>query len=241
MVGREIFTYLTIKLWLVKCLTAKVPTILTLAGLALEAFTTRSRIRIGINELAQPSSREVLEELDMQDIWVSAVREEHSRTLSAMFMLSDVHVDLRNYEEALPLARRVLEVRRRKLGNEHKNTQTSINLVAVILDEGMDDKQSALPLYEEDLRLSRITLGSEHPNTLISIGNVGALRCVLKRYGQGLPLLRECVAGRRSVLGEGDPRTQDAIATLAEHEAAATEEEVDETIDDRLRKRRRFR
>ncbi len=88
--------------------------------------------------------------------------------------------------------------------------------------------------------------GSEHPETLKSIANVGQTYCRLGRHSEGLPLLRECVAGRRKVLGEGNPMTQLAIGWLKKHEAAAAaaaqeEEEEGETIADRTRKRRRFR
>ena len=85
-------------------------------------------------------------------------------------------------------------------------------------------------------------------NTLNAMYNCGNLYSELGRHGEGLPLLRECLAGRRKVLVEGHPDTQKAIRALAQHEAAAAaaaaaeeEEEEEETIADRMRKRRRFR
>ena len=96
--------------------------------------------------------------------------------------------------------------------------------------------------------MSNRTNGSEHPRTLDSLYNNGLSYCQLGRYGEGLPLLRECVAGRRKVLGEGDPGTQKAIQALESYEQAAAvieeqvqEEEEEETVADRLRKRRRLR
>ena len=153
---------------------------------------------------------------------------------------------MRNYDEALPLARRVLEARRRALGNEHESTLLiSINRVAQILGR-MGENEEALQLHEGGLRLSRRKFGSEHPHTLVAIASLGISCCELGRHGEGLPLLREAVAGRRKVQGEGDPDTQDAIQDLEQYEAeaaaaAAAEEEEEETMYDRMRKRRRFR
>ena len=94
-----------------------------------------------------------------------------------------------------------------------------------------------------DRRLTRQTLGSEHPETFFSLANCGGLLCNLGRHGEGLPLLREAVAGMRKVHGEGHPHTQRTIWSLKRHEAAAAaeQEEEEETIADRMRKRRRFR
>eukprot|EP01045_Picozoa_sp_COSAG04_P020815 COSAG04_NODE_2176_length_4624_cov_33.939445_5_plen_370_part_01 len=150
--------------------------------------------------------------------------EEHAETLLAMNQLSSVHDEMGNYDEALPLARRVLEAQRRTLGDEHEHTLVSINLVAFILDNGMGDKEAALPLHEEELRVSRRLNGSEHPRTLDAIYNLGQIHCNLERYAEGLPLLREAVAGMRKVLGEGDPDTQQALRALAQKEAAAAAE-----------------
>ena len=82
------------------------------------------------------------------------------------------------------------------------------------------------------------------------------------RDGEGLPLLREALAGRRKVLGEDHPQTQRAIQHLEHHEQEHQEkqqqqqqqeeeqeqeqeeqeeqEEEEETMYDRMRKRRRF-
>ena len=55
------------------------------------------------------------------------------------------------------------------------------------------------------------THGNEHPETLHSMVNIGNACCELGRYGEGLPLLREALAGLRKVQGEGHPLTQLAI------------------------------
>ena len=49
--------------------------------------------------------------------------------IQAMSLLSDAHADLGNHHDALSLIRRVLEARRRTLGNEHADTLLSISRV----------------------------------------------------------------------------------------------------------------
>ena len=78
------------------------------------------------------------------------------------------------YEEAEPLCREVLEVRRETLGNRHPHTLIAMGTLAVELhSQGKYDE--AEPLFREVLEATRETLGNRHPDTLTSINNLGLL------------------------------------------------------------------
>ena len=108
------------------------------------------------------------------------------------------------YEEAEPLCREVLEVRRETLGNRHPHTLIAMGTLAVELhSQGKYDE--AEPLFREVLEATRETLGNRHPNTLIAISNLnrlllnkGKLRLAGKLYG---PALRWLCGARRLAVG----------------------------------------
>ena len=65
-------------------------------------------------------------------------------------------------EEAAPLFREALNGRRRILGDDHPNTLTSINNMAVLL-EAQGKLKEAAPLHREVVDRSLRTLGDDHP------------------------------------------------------------------------------
>jgi tetratricopeptide (TPR) repeat protein len=71
-------------------------------------------------------------------------------------------------DEATPLYREVIEMRRQTLGDRHPDTLTSIhNLGRLLTDQGRLDE--AAELLREALEARRQTLGHRHPDTLASI------------------------------------------------------------------------
>ena len=82
--------------------------------------------------------------------------------------------DQGKYDEAEPLYREALKVKRETLGDRHPSTLASINNLGLLLsDQGKYDE--AEPLYREALKVQRETLGDRHPDTLVSINNIGLL------------------------------------------------------------------
>ena len=77
----------------------------------------------------------------------------------------------RRWTEAETLAIQVTNFRRKTLGQEHPQTFTSMNNLAVIL-QSQGKYEAAKPLYDETLRLRKKVLGQEHPDTLASINNL---------------------------------------------------------------------
>ena len=103
---------------------------------------------------------------------------------------------------ALPLQRRVLEVRRQHLGDGHPLTVHAISRTAELLDD-LGRLKEAEPYYREALELGRRELGNEHPQTLTAISNMGSFHHSQGQWVLAEPLLREALDARRRVLGEG--------------------------------------
>jgi hypothetical protein len=94
----------------------------------------------------------------------------------------------RGYAEAEPLFTKVLETRRRVLGEEHFSTLVSMNYLADLYRiEGKD--ALAEELYAKVLEGRRRVLGPDHPDTTKVEGLLGQMRLQEKRYAEAEPLL----------------------------------------------------
>jgi len=109
-------------------------------------------------------------------------------------------------DEATPLYREVIEMRRQTLGDRHPDTLTSIhNLGRLLTDQGRLDE--AAELLREALEARRQTLGHRHPDTLASINELGRL---LKDKGE----LDEAADLLREAMNEAAPLFNDALGDL---------------------------
>ena len=120
------------------------------------------------------------------------------------------------------------------------------NLAA--LHRNMGRNHLALPLLRDALQRSRRVLGNRHPSTLSIMAVMGYSLRLGGDPAAGVALLEEAVAGSTAVLGADHPDTQQNRARLDYEQNELNEErnkeregrqEDDETIADRIRKRRR--
>ncbi len=112
------------------------------------------------------------------------------------------------------VARAAVEIRRAGLGDTHPDQLSSINNLALLLqDQGK--LAEAAPLFREALAGRRAKLGDQHPSTLTSINNFASLLQAHGTFAEAEPLLREALAGRRAKLGDEHPSTLTAINNLA--------------------------
>jgi tetratricopeptide (TPR) repeat protein len=138
----------------------------------------------------------------------------HKETLQSMNRLAMLLFDQGKLDEAEPLFRETLRVRRETLGDTHPDTLGSINNLALLLrDQGK--LVEAEPLYRETLRGSRETLGDTHLDTLGSINNMAILLMNQGKLIEAEPLYREALRGKRETLGHKHPKTLDSINNLA--------------------------
>ena len=94
--------------------------------------------------------------------------------------------------EAEPLLRQALDKRRRVLGDEHEQTlSTGNNLAMVLMAAGKLGE--AERLFRDVLDQQRRLLGDEHPHTLNAVNNLGMLLFRQGKLDDAEPLLREAM------------------------------------------------
>jgi Tetratricopeptide repeat len=100
---------------------------------------------------------------------------------------------------ARDLCEQVLAARRRTLGEEHPDTLTSMNSLALVL-YGLGKLADARDLLAQTLAIRRRVLGEEHPDTLTSIDSLAHVQTHLDELGKpenGLAALEARVATYR--------------------------------------------
>jgi serine/threonine protein kinase/Flp pilus assembly protein TadD len=118
------------------------------------------------------------------------------------------------YEEALPLLRRSLELRREVLGPEHVNTLHAMNDLAVLY-VNLGQFAEAQTLHEQTLAAQRRVLGSDHEDTLRSMGNLAVLRVKQGRHDEAALAYNELIESQRRVLGPRHRETLRSVNNLA--------------------------
>jgi hypothetical protein len=116
--------------------------------------------------------------------------------------------------EASRLWENARAVYNRDLGEDHPNTLTAMNNLAVTYsDLGQDDK--ALVLKERTLKLRRARLGEDHPDTLASMNNLANTYDALGQHDKALALNEQTLKLMRAKLGEDHPDTLTSMNSLA--------------------------
>jgi hypothetical protein len=124
---------------------------------------------------------------------------------------------LNRSSEAEPLAREVLDRRRRLLGSDHPRTIASMNTFALVLS-ALDREAEAEPLFREALERRGRMLGPDHPDTLVSLHNVASNLKALGRPADAEPVEREALqrAMTHPALGASSEFTKAYAKRLAE-------------------------
>ncbi len=91
------------------------------------------------------------------------------------------------YAAAQPLYEKALEIRRRLLTDDHPDTATSYNNLAVNLN-AQGKYAQAQPLYEKALEIRHRRLTDDHPDTAQSYNNVAANLDDQGKYAQAEPM-----------------------------------------------------
>ena len=132
---------------------------------------------------------------------------------STLFTLDNLAMELQvqgKFDEAGPLYREALEVRRETLGNRHPDTLgTMSNLASLLYAKG--DLATAELLHRETLEVERETLTNRHPSLLTTMNNLSLVLADKGDLAAAEPLCREALEGLRETLGDGHPST---LATI---------------------------
>lgn len=116
--------------------------------------------------------------------------------------------------ECLTVLRTALQMQRELIGIEHPDTLTSMNKLALILqDQG--NASEAAELCSEALVARRAVLGNRHQGTLLSMCSLGSLYLEIGHVMPALALFKEAVDGAHETLGDEHPYTRSFTQHLA--------------------------
>jgi tetratricopeptide (TPR) repeat protein len=118
------------------------------------------------------------------------------------------------YQEAIPIARQLLEIYEKINGLDHPDTATGLNNLA-LLYEAMGDYAKAEPLYRRALTINEKALGPDHPDTATSLNNLAELYHAVGDYAEAKPLFRRALAIKEKALGSDHPFTANSLNNLA--------------------------
>ena len=68
-----------------------------------------------------------------------------------------------DYTKSQPLYQKIIEIRRRTLGEDHPDYAVSLNSLAIMYYE-MEATLKLKPLYQKIIEIRRRTLGEDHPD-----------------------------------------------------------------------------
>ena len=125
-----------------------------------------------------------------------------------------VYGEVGRVQEALQLTERVVEVRKRTLGEEHLDTLRSMHSLAIRYNE-TSERQKALQLTKRVVEVYKRTLGEEHPETLRSIHNLAIRYSEAGERQKTLQLTKRVVEVYKRTLGEEHPDTLRSMHNLA--------------------------
>ncbi|MFM7449309.1 MAG: tetratricopeptide repeat protein [Leptolyngbyaceae cyanobacterium] len=121
--------------------------------------------------------------------------------------LAQLYASQGRYEEAEPLLREALQLRRELLGERNPDVATSLNNLALLYN-AQGRYEEAEPLYREALQLRRELLGDRHPDVATSLNNLALLYKDQGRYEEAEPLYLEALAILAQAVGTDHPNFQ---------------------------------
>src|SRR6266849_5592405 len=158
------------------------------------------------------TAREILDKAS-KDIETGLAKDPETQA-QMMHVMGDVYEKLGLYPRAQALQQQSMEIRQRVLGPEHPDTLTSMNDLALDLDDS-GHYAEAEKLEREALDISRRVLGPEHPDTLMLMSNLANTLWQEGHYPEAEKLNRETLDLRRRVLGPEHPDTLKSMTNLA--------------------------
>jgi CHAT domain-containing protein/Tfp pilus assembly protein PilF len=126
------------------------------------------------------------------------------------------------YDEARPLAERVLEIRERLLGPEHRDLAEALNSLGRLY-KNKGDYAEAEPLFKRALAIREKVLGLEHPGVAAFINDLAMLYLYKGEYAKTELLHQRALGIREKALGPEHPDVAASLNNLAvlHHERGA--------------------
>lgn len=131
-------------------------------------------------------------------------------SLSSLGSLLRATGDLEQSERCF---REALRLRRRELGDKHRDVATCLNNLAALLQQTarFDEAET---LYRDALAMRLELLGNPHPDVAVSMNNLAMLYWEQGRYDAAEPLFRQVIDQQRSLVGNDHPMVAAALNNL---------------------------
>ncbi|MEB3282186.1 MAG: tetratricopeptide repeat protein [Lyngbya sp.] len=111
------------------------------------------------------------------------------------------------YSQAEPWCQKCLDITQNRLGQQHPDVATSLNILANLYSS-QGKYEQAEPLHLEALEMRRQLLGQQHPSVATSLNNLAGLYHSQGKYEQAEPLCLEALSIAEKVLGVDHPHTK---------------------------------
>ena len=160
---------------------------------------------------------EQYKELEARHMSLSLNDTPDSQLLSAAMTLSDIAELYKNcakYDDSLRLYDKILQIRKKALGDEHLDTATAYNEIAVVCSH-QGDYPKALELHEKALAINERALGKEHPDTAATYNNIALVYSSQGDYPKALEWHEKALAIRKRALGKEHPDTATTYNNIA--------------------------
>ena len=116
-------------------------------------------------------------------------------------LATDLYLRLAAYKKAEAAARKALDLRKKRYGEEHQNVAASMAMLAQSLDK-QGNYDEAEPLHRNALAMRRDFLGNEHLDVATSLHNLAMLVEIRGAYDEAEQLNREALAIRQKLGAE---------------------------------------
>ena len=118
------------------------------------------------------------------------------------------------YQQAIPIAEKLLAIKKRSRGPEDPSTAQSLNNLAALY-LGTGDYSKAEPLFQQALQIRKKLLGQQHPDTATTLNNLAFLYLKMGAYAKAEPLFQQALQIEKKVLGRDDADTAATLQNLA--------------------------
>jgi TonB family protein len=122
--------------------------------------------------------------------------------------------DIKKYDEALPLAKRVVEIREKALGPEHELVAAALSNVAEIY-VSQKNYDEAEPIFKRSLSVLEKKWGNESKQLIITLERIGLISFAQKRNGEAEKHYQRALAITEKSFGPLAIETSQSLETLA--------------------------
>ncbi len=118
------------------------------------------------------------------------------------------------YQEAIPLAEKVLAIREKNLGSDHVDVAKILNKLAELyLEQG--NYTPAEPIIQRSLSIREKAFGKDHPDVAESLNNLAELYLYQGNYTTAEPLIQRSLSIREKAFGKDHPDVAESLNNLA--------------------------